>query len=135
MKKLFTLVVLWVVCSVSAQSSKATHDEIFVGTWSGSEKDQQQIGLEKHWVMHRFGDGTFVLLFTIIEDGEARSQAEKGKWWTENDEFHELHFVSGLTDVYSYTFLDDYHIRFKSKVIIESTQGSYEFIDTKLLDN
>jgi hypothetical protein len=135
MKKAILIGVLILGFILMAQSTTASSDARFVGTWSGSEKDQQQIGLEKHWIMHRFADGTFILLFTTIEDGEVSSLSEKGKWWTENNEFHELHFVSGATDIYSYTFLDDYHVKFVSKVTIESAQETYEFIDTKLIDN
>lgn len=134
MKKAIIITFLLVAFSASAQTKK-TQDARFTGTWSGSEKEQQQMGLEKHWIMHRFADGTFLLLFTTIQDGTASSHAEKGKWWIENDEFHELHFDSGMTDIYSYVILDDYHIKFKSKVIIESADGNYEFIDTKLIDN
>lgn len=135
MKTLFSLAFLFILSTSFAQSKDAKIDPKFVGSWTGSEKDQQQLGLEKHWIMHRFNDGDFILLFTIINDGEVTTHAEKGKWWIENNEFHELHFNSGLTDIYTYKFLDDYHIMFKSKVIIESTQEHYEFLDTKLIEN
>ena len=134
MKKVILIGILFIGSILMAQSTNSPSDTRFVGSWSGSEKNQQQIGLEKHWIMHRFADGTFILLFTTIQDGEVSSLAEKGKWWTENNEFHELHFVSGATDIYSYAFLDDYHVKFKSKVVVEATQETYEFIDTKVID-
>ena len=135
MKTIFSLAFLFILSNNFAQSKDANIDPKFVGSWTGSEKDQQQLGLEKHWIMHRFNDGMFILLYTTVRDGEVSSHAEKGKWWIENNEFHELHFVSGMTDIYTYTFLDDNNIMFKSKVVIESTQESYEFLDTKLIDN
>lgn len=135
MRNTIAIILLTITFTLSAQTNKTFHDPRFVGSWTGSEKDQQQSGLEKHWIMHRFADGTFILLFTAIQDGEVTNHAEKGKWWNEKDEFHELHFESGMTDIYSYVFIDDFHVKFKSKVLFEANQESYEFIDTKLIDN
>lgn len=135
MTKTITILLLLIACSFNAQSQEAFHDLKFVDTWSGSEKDLQRPGLEKHWIMHRFAEGTFILLFTAVEDGEVTTFAEKGKWGNEKDEFHELHFESGITDIYNYTFLDDYHIQFKSKVLFNKKNNTYQFIDTKLIDN
>lgn len=104
MKKALLTVILITTSNLFAQLSEPTHDLRLVGTWNGSEKDQQQMGLEKHWVMHRSADGTFILLFTAVRDGEVSSHAEKGKWWVENNEFHELHFESGVTDIYVHHF-------------------------------
>lgn len=77
-------------------------DKKLVGLWKGSEKDQQIAGMEKLWVMDRKEDGTFTLIFTTVQDCEVNQQIEKGQWWIENGEFHELHFYSGNTDVYTY---------------------------------
>lgn len=132
-KVVFITFLLFYCVASSAQTSQSKIDSRFVGTWSGSENGQQREGLQKHWVQHRFADGNFILLFTTIsEDGEVESFAEKGKWWIEDGNFHELHFVSGETDVYSYQFLDDDHVRFKAKKIIESADGNYEFSDERV---
>ncbi len=105
------------------------------GSWKGSENDNQRNGLAKYWIQHRFEDGTFLLLFTAIENGEVESFTEKGQWWIENGEFHELHFNSGKTDVYIYSFIDENHLKFKAKNIGISFENSeYEFIDTKIED-
>ena len=55
----------------SFAQTNGVQDVRFTGSWSGSEKDQQTPGLEKHWIQHRFDDGLFVLLFTTIQDGES----------------------------------------------------------------
>jgi hypothetical protein len=111
-------------------------DPKMFGSWNGSEKNQQKVGLEKHWIQHRFPDGTFILLFTIIEDGEVSTFAEKGKWWTENGEFHEFHNNSGLTDIYTYKFIDDDHVRLKSKLLsLNFDNAEYEFTDTKIRED
>lgn len=108
-------------------------DKNLVGLWKGSEKDQQVKGLEKLWIMERKADGTFMLLFTTVQDCEVDQQVEKGQWWIENGEFHELHYSSGQTDIYSYQVLDPSHIRFKSKEqSMEMSTDNYTFIDTRI---
>ena len=79
-------------------------------------------------------DGTYLLLSTAIpKKGEVESFAERGKWWIENGLFHELHFVSGKTDIYTFEVLDDEHIKFKLKSTeFNPANSNYEFIDTKI---
>jgi hypothetical protein len=108
-------------------------DKKLEGSWEGSEKDKQIQGMEKHWIMHRFTDGTFVLLFVAVKNGKTQKFSEKGKWWVEGNTFYEFHNVSGKTDVYEYKVLDDDHVKFKAKEIsIEMEDSSYEFVDTRL---
>ncbi len=49
-----------------------------------------------------------------------------------NNEFHELHSASGMTDVYSFSFLDAEVVKFKSKFLKGEKHDSYEFVDMKL---
>jgi len=108
-------------------------DEKLVGLWKGSEKDQQIEGVEKLWIMERNQDGTFMLLFTTVQDCEVNQHVEKGQWWIENGEFHELHYTSGQTDTYTYEVLDPSHIKFKSKQqSMEMATDDYTFIDTRI---
>lgn len=119
-----------------AASAQGKLDPALFGSWEGSEKDGQQKGMIKHWVMHRFEDGTFVLLFTTIEDGIADSFAEKGKWWIENGLFHEYHNNSKQTDVYSYRLIDADHVQFKAKSLaMDMENPDYQFIDTRIKEN
>jgi hypothetical protein len=138
MKKLLLIAFFGIIAISNAQEkdSKVNKlDKKMFGSWKGSENDNQRKGLVKYWIQHRFEDGTFLLLFTAIENGEVESFVEKGQWWIENGEFHELHFNSGKTDIYTYTFVDENNVKFKAKKVGVSFENSeYEFIDTKIED-
>lgn len=65
--------------SLTAQKSEGGKiDPKFQGTWTGTESDQQQLGMVKSWIMHRPADGIFILLVSIFQDGEVQNLAEKG---------------------------------------------------------
>ena len=135
MKKIFLLLFSLFISLISySQSAEKKLDPKLFGTWNGSEKDNQVKGMSKSWIMHRFENGEFVLLFTAVEDGEVTNFAEKGKWWIdENGVFNELHYVSGKTDTYTYLLLDENNVKFKSKFLsISHENKDYELIDTKL---
>lgn len=138
MKKLLLIAFFGIIAISNAQEKDTKVNKLdnkMFGSWKGSENDNQRKGLVKYWIQHRFEDGTFVLLFTAIENGEVESFVEKGQWWIENGEFHELHFNSGKTDVYTYTFVDENHVKFKAKNIgVNFENSEYEFIDTKIED-
>lgn len=138
MKKILIIAFLTVFSFANAQKKDAKEnklDEKMFGSWKGSENDNQRKGLVKYQIQHRFEDGTFLLLFTAIENGEVESFVEKGQWWVENGEFHELHFNSGKTDVYTYSFIDKNHVKFKAKNVgVNFENSGYEFIDTKIED-
>ena len=138
MKKLLLIAFLGIITISNAQKKDSKENKLdnkMFGSWKGSEIDNQKKGLVKYWIQHRFEDGTFLLLFTAVENGEVESFVEKGQWWIENGEFHELHFDSGKTDVYTYSFVDENRVKFKSKQIGVSFENSeYEFIDTKIED-
>jgi hypothetical protein len=104
-----------------------------VGSWKGEEKDQQEKGLEKHWIQHRFEDGTYIILFTMVQHGKVSTSAEKGKWWIENGQFYEQHGASETIDVYNYKFLDDLHVKFNMVSGGEDFDNpDYQFIDIKI---
>lgn len=110
-------------------------DERLVGTWEGSEKDEQMDGMSKKWTMVRNADGTFELDFTAFLDGEDVSTNETGTWWIENGKFHEYHEYSRLTDIYEYEVLSKKKVKFKSSVLeMDMNTDSYEFIDHKVKD-
>ena len=136
MKKFILSALILAYSGVYAQKVKPQAHKIdknLVGLWKGSEKDQQIEGVEKLWIMERKQDGTFMLLFTTVQDCQVDQHVEKGQWWIENGEFHELHYTSGQTDTYTYEVLDPSHIKFKSKQqSIEMATDDYTFIDTRI---
>lgn len=136
MKKLVVLAFLGIMAISNAQVKDVKANKLdpkLFGSWQGSESDNQKIGMKKYWVQHRFEDGTFVLLFTAIDNGKVEHFVEKGQWWVEKGEFHELHFNSGKTDVYTYSFIDPDHVKFKAKQMSVNLENSdYQFIDTRI---
>ncbi|AZA72998.1 hypothetical protein [Chryseobacterium indoltheticum] len=138
MKKIILSTLILVFGTIYAQKTKPQSNKIdkkLVGLWKGSEKDQQIDGMEKLWVMDRKEDGTFTLIFTTVQNCEINQHIEKGQWWVENGEFHELHFNSGNTDVYTYEVPDKSHIKFKSKnMSMDMINNEYSFVDTKIED-
>ena len=135
-KLIFTFILFTFVMHCFSQSDSKSMDQKLFGTWSGSEKDGQEQGMIKNWIMHRFIDGTFVLLFTTVKGETVDNFAEKGNWWIDSKGiFHEYHNNSKLTDTYNYKVLDDNHIQFKAvKVGVEMNNTEYEFIDTRVDD-
>ncbi|REC45102.1 hypothetical protein [Chryseobacterium sp. 5_R23647] len=138
MKKIILSVLILGFGTIYAQKNKPQANKIdkkLVGIWKGGEKDQQIEGVEKLWVMDRKQDGTFTLIFTTVQNCEINQHVEKGQWWIENGEFHELHFDSGNTDVYTYQLLDNSHVKYKAKSLsMEMADKEYTFIDTKIED-
>jgi|GEM_PF-172968 len=123
----------------SAQMIEAANgkqiDERLVGTWEGSEKNEQMDGLSKKWTMVRNADGTFELDFTAYLDGKDVSSNETGTWWIEDGKFHEYHEYSEMTDIYEYEVLSKKKVKFKSSVMVmDINTDSYEFIDHKIKD-
>lgn len=107
-------------------------DKRLVGTWVGSEKEEQLEGLEKNWEMQRNEDGTFVLDFRFKRDGEIQNSIEHGNWWVENGKFYEFHEYSGKTDSYQYKVLDKDQVKFSAENIYMAMENeNYTFIDTR----
>ena len=131
--KLILIAFVSIVCFAFTTYTENNKDEKkFLGSWIGSEKDNQRKDLTKHWIQNRYKDGTFVLMFTTIENCKVEHMTERGKWSIKDGLFYELH-NDGKTDIYSYEIIDDNHIKFKAKQMgIEQENKEYEFIDTKL---
>lgn len=138
MKKIILSTLVLGFGTMYAQKAKPQANRIdkkLVGLWKGSEKDQQIRGMEKLWIMERKEDGTFMLLFTTVQDCQVNQHVEKGQWWIENGDFHELHYDSGKTDVYTYQTLDPLHVKFRSKEqAITMATDEYTFVDTRIED-
>ncbi|QOW10817.1 hypothetical protein Q73A0000_10755 [Kaistella flava (ex Peng et al. 2021)] len=137
MKKVFLSFLMclsFLAFSQSKNSTKNKIDQKLVGTWKGSETDQQVQGMTKYWVLTRFADGTFSMMYVTSRDCEINSQVETGQWWVEKGEYHELHFVSGNTDVYTYSFPTKNTVKYK---VVDSAYvgDTYEFTDTKVNEN
>ena len=143
MKNLFVSVFILLLSSTAVfaqEGEKNTNtDPKLIGSWKGEEKDKQYEGVEKHWVQHRFEDGTYLILFTAVyhKTGKVKSFAEKGKWWIEDGKFYEQHSGGDLPEVYTYSFIDDDHVKFKidNSGSLEYDDPNYEFIDIRILED
>lgn len=137
MKKVFLSFLMCLSFLAFSQTKKVQKNKIddkLVGTWKGSESDKQMEGLTKYWILSRFADGTFSMMFTTEQNCKINTHVETGQWWVQNGQYHELHFVSGNTDVYTYSFPTAKTVKYKT---VESTMvgESYEFTDTKVEEN
>lgn len=102
------------------------------GTWSGFEEDNQQHGVTKYWIQIRNKNGTFIIMFTSIENCEVESHIEKGKWWVKDGLFYETSGKDKKPDVYEVEMLDDYNVKFKAKQLsTEFDNKEYEFSETR----
>ena len=132
------LSLLFVSCSSSylvKLDSGRKIDTRLVGKSVGSETDQQYADIQKSWIMEKNADGTFILTFTVTQNGQTSKWQETGNWWVEKNIYHEFHDDSGLTDQYYYTVLNDKQTKYKSKSVgVEMNTDTYEFIDTKITD-
>lgn len=125
-------VIIFILSSFTIFEITGNDEKKFIGSWEGSEKDNQRVGLTKHWIQNRYKNGTFVLIFSTIEDCKVSNMTERGEWHIKDGLFYEKH-NDGKTDVYSYEILDDDHIKFKAKQMgIEQANNEYEFVDTRL---
>jgi len=124
---------LFIAC---ATTKKADDDKLkakLIGSWSGTEEDNQKTGLTKHWIQQRNKNGTFVLLYTTMENCEVETHVEKGKWWIKEGVFYETFDEDGKTDAYSVEMLDDVNIKFKSKELsLRFDNKEYEFFENKI---
>lgn len=112
-------------------------DQRLVGSWGGSETDDQLEGMKKSWVMERTESGTFSLDFQVTYRGQAPQQIiETGRWWIKDGLFYEYHNVSGQTDVYAYDVLNKQQIRFRSHTLSSGgahDDDAYTFVDTRVV--
>jgi len=108
-------------------------DTCLVGTWSGSEKDDQIKGVQMNWIQYRYPDGKLVTNFTANYLGEQTVWVETGKWWIENGKFYEKSDDSKKPDIYSYEVVDKNHIIFRAiKLSPEFENKNYQFVDTRV---
>ena len=76
------LSLLFVSCSSSSYLVKLNNgkkiDTRLVGKSVGSETDQQYADTKKSWIMEKNADGTFILTFTVIQNGQTSKWKETG---------------------------------------------------------
>jgi hypothetical protein len=135
-KTLLTLVLSLMVNFGFSQNFQKDNSKSFdsklIGCWKGSEIGQQQEGWSKYWISCRFENGTSTLLFVAIDkNGKVTQETENGKWWVENGKYHELHFVSGMTDIYEYEVIGN-SVKFNAIEIMGKKNPNYSFVDYKI---
>lgn len=136
MKTKLSLLILTSFLLFSFAPTKTSDDDKLknklTGTWSGFEEDNQIRGVTKYWIQIRNKNGTFVIMFTSIEDCEVESHVEKGKWWIKDGLFYETTGGDKEADVYAVEMLDDNKVKFKAKAIsLEFDNKEYEFSETR----
>ncbi len=141
MKKLLSVVLTFLLFScvslekveISKSKSKKEIDLKLCGSWSGSEIGHQYKDTERHWIQHRFDNGTFVIIFINIKDSKVTKSSEKGEWWVKDGTFFEQHPKTGKIDTYEYKFLAENMVLFSAKSLSTNTNNSdYKFIDTRV---
>lgn len=126
-----TSLLLFTFISIQTETNKKLKN-ILIGTWSGSDQDQQELGLTKYWIKTLNKNGTFIVMFTSIKNCEVESHIEKGKWEVKDGLYHETFEVDGKTDIYSVEIIDDNTVKYKAKVLsIEFENKDYEFVETR----
>jgi hypothetical protein len=122
---LYALSTVIILCSFQFDSN-LENDKKIIGIWKGSEVEKEQKGLEKHWIVQRFSNGTYTIIFSSKQNCEISTSFEKGKWWTKGNVFYEKSENSETPDVYNYEIKDNLVIHFKSQTT------DYEFDDYRL---
>jgi len=138
MKKAVLIVCLIFIysCLGKVYSKNLPIDTCLVGTWSGSEKDEQVKGVQINWIQHRYPDGKLVTKFTQTYMGEESVSIEKGKWWIKDGKFYEKSEDSKTPDIYNYEVVDKNHIIFRAfKLGNEFENKNYQFVDTRVEDD
>lgn len=133
--KLFILI-LTSFLLFSFMSIKSSDDDKLknklIGTWSGSEEDNQVRGVTKYWIQIRNKNGTYILMYTTIEDCEVENFVEKGKWWVKDGMFYEKYESSEKPDSYSVEIVDDNNVKFKARELdSEFDNKEYEFTEIR----
>lgn len=132
MKKIIIISLAFLLLSFSNPDNKDKN--VFIGNWTGSEKDQQIQGVTKHWQQTRFKDGSYIFLYTVLKDCQVEHFVEKGTWYIKDGLFHEkTNSKNAEEDIYEYEILDNDHIKFRAKKMsAEMNTEQYEFIDARL---
>lgn len=127
MKTFKFIIVSFVILLLSSSFiSETENDKNLVGIWKGFEKDKQIEGVEKHWIVQRFSNGKYVIMFTTKQGCEIETFTEKGKWWTKGDTFFEKQEDNETIESYKYSIKENLVIHFKS------LNNTYEFDDYRL---
>ncbi len=126
MKTFKTLILFLVIILFTSFKSENNNDKKLVGIWKGFEVEKQYEGVEKHWIVQRFANGTYVIMFTTKQDCEIQTFTEKGKWWTKGNLFYEKHENGDAPEIYSYVVKDNLVVHFKNQ------ENNYEFDDFRL---
>ncbi|AMO20154.2 hypothetical protein HUE46_09290 [Flavobacterium columnare] len=133
MKKiLFLFMPLLNINISSAQSESKTIDPRFVGCWEGSEVEQLEKGISKHWKTCRFSNGSCVFSFVSIDEKDNVNEATyKGIWWIENGRFYEIINEYKEADEYEFEFVGE-SIRFTGTKVSGYKNTYYTFMDHKI---
>jgi hypothetical protein len=133
MKKVFlgVLVVFLGLLFSSFLIEDKEHDKQLVGIWKGSEKDKQYEGVEKHWILERFENGKYVIMFTTKQDCQVQTFTEKGEWWTKDGKFYETSQGIEDIDVYDYEVVNKV-VSYKSIELNGEKRTDYNFKDYKV---
>lgn len=134
MKKVFLgiLIVLTAFLSSSFKPGGKEHDKRLVGIWKGFQIEKDQEGVERHWILHRYENGKYVIMFTFKEGCDVETTFENGTWWTKDGVFYEKNKNNNLTDVYNYEVKDDIMVNYTSIEMGGVKKTDYTFTDYKL---
>lgn len=135
MKKILLLLCI-IITFVNIEKVYAKTPEIdtcLVGTWSGSEKDDQVIGMQKSWIQYRYPDGKLVTTFTTTFLGTVDIETETGTWWTKNGKFYEKRDGTRKPDVYTYEVINYHRVIFRAFNLSTPFENeNYQFMDTRV---
>ena len=136
MKIKLSVLILTSILLFSCATTKSSYDDKLksklIGSWSGSEEDNQIRGVTKYWIQIRNKNGAYVLMYTTIENCEVENFVEKGKWWVKDGVFYEKYEDSDAPDVYTVEMLDNNNVKFKAKKLSsEFDNKEYEFTETR----
>lgn len=103
-----------------------------IGTWSGSEEGKEREGLTKHWIKTNNKNGSFILLFTAIENCEVETSIQKGKWEVKDGIYYETFDNDKKTDVYTIEVIDNNTVKYRAKELsVDFNNTDYEFTETR----
>lgn len=134
MKKVFLgfLMVVTLFVSSGFKPGSKEHDKKMVGVWKGFEANKEEEGVEKHWILHRYENGKYIIMFTTKENCEIETLFEKGEWWTKDGKFYEKNEVNNIADIYEYKIKDGIVIDYKSVELNGQKKTDYVFTDYKI---
>ncbi|WP_445454390.1 hypothetical protein [Flavobacterium sp. 25HG05S-40] len=134
MKKVFLgfLLIFSVFVFSSFLFTNKGHDKQLVGIWKGFEKDRETDGVEKHWILQRYENGKYVIMFTTKQGCDIETLFEKGEWWTKDGKFYEKNEVNNIADVYNYEVKEKIVVDYKSIELNGESNSTYFFTDYKI---